>query len=104
MIPSNELIRFFQNLETMEESKKAIADDIKDGIDAFANNNGVNPKALKRAYRDYKVDTRSRRFVGFGHSGISGGGLDGHPPGWSTKSRRRNKLRDARWDRWRFSV
>jgi uncharacterized protein (UPF0335 family) len=54
MIPSNELIRFFQNLETMEESKKAIADDIKDGIDAFANNNGVNPKALKRAYRDYK--------------------------------------------------
>lgn len=54
MIKTDLLIAFFNNIDTLEERKKAYAKDAKESFDAFAKNNGVSAKSLKRAYKDYK--------------------------------------------------
>lgn len=54
MIETNLLLKFYENIETQEGQIKACQEDIKEAFAAFAKNNGIAVKALKRDYKNYK--------------------------------------------------
>lgn len=54
VIDKSELIRFFGEIERLEGDAKEITEEIKNSFSAFALNNEINPKALKKAYRNFK--------------------------------------------------
>lgn len=54
MIKKEELIRFYQDIETQEEQVKAGQKNIKESFEAFAENNEITIKALKKDYKNYK--------------------------------------------------
>lgn len=53
MTEKEALLQFFYNIESQEQRKKDIAEDIKESFEAFAKNNGFNLKALKKVYKTY---------------------------------------------------
>jgi uncharacterized protein (UPF0335 family) len=60
MIEKDLIIKFYQNIEGMEDHKKAIAEDINESLKAFSSNNGINIKALKKGYKNYKEYVKNR--------------------------------------------
>lgn len=53
-VSKDKVIALFNDMLTLEERVKDINADKKDSIEAFAKAHGINPKAVKRAFADYK--------------------------------------------------
>lgn len=53
-IEKTELTRIFGEIERLEAEKAEISSQIKETIEAFSSNNQINPKALRKAYKNYR--------------------------------------------------
>lgn len=54
VISKAELDAFYENLQDLEEQKKAIGTEMKDAIEAFAVNNEISKKSVSKSYKDWK--------------------------------------------------
>lgn len=59
-VAADQLRLFIERVETLEEEKKGISDDIKDTY-AEAKANGYDPKIMKMVVRLRKMETHSRQ-------------------------------------------
>lgn len=59
-VSAEELRRFIERIETLEEEKKGIADDIKD-VYAEAKGTGFEPKIMKQIVRLRKMEAAARQ-------------------------------------------
>lgn len=53
-IKKAELEGFFANLESLEASKKELADEMKASVEAFAVNHELSKKSVNKAFKEYK--------------------------------------------------
>lgn len=53
-VTTESILAFFDALETLEADKKAITNEIKDNIEAFAGNHEINKKSVKKAYKEWQ--------------------------------------------------
>lgn len=51
----SDFIEFADRIFKLEDDKKEIAEEIKDSIAAFAENNGLDKKSIAKAVKEYKA-------------------------------------------------
>lgn len=59
-ITKSELEAFFEKLEGLEADKKAIAEEMKESVEAFARNNELSKKSVNKAYKAYKEASKDK--------------------------------------------
>ena len=51
---------FFERLESLEADKKAISEEIKEAVAAFANNYELTKKSVNKAFKEFKDAKRDK--------------------------------------------
>ena len=60
IISKNELDQFCENLQDLEEQKKALGDAMKESIEAFAVNNEIAKKSVSKFFKEWKECQKSK--------------------------------------------
>jgi len=60
VISKNELDAFYENLQDLEEQKKALATEMKDAVEAFAVNQEISKKSVTKSYKEWKEANKDK--------------------------------------------
>jgi len=60
MVSKQELDQFCKSLEGLEDEKKALAEEIKNRIEAFASTQSITKKAVAKFYKEWKEANKDK--------------------------------------------